>query len=387
MRPKATLALLCLAAALVAAPPSARANEGRAEALAGNPLVADDTDIASLPGLLTTYGDLVFLSIRDNASTGDVGAVVGRDLAFGLWVHRTPLWDDLADTDALFDSFVLPTTHPLVDLFFGMSNGFGLRLSLSAGLENDEEPDEDDAVVSTGGSTFAADLQAGYSVDLDEYHGDFAAGLTLSTFEVLNEGVTTYGSGLIPSFDLRHRSVVRPRTPVAWAFDVQLTRRAYSARSEGDPAVEGAMDRWVASAVAGPQLTLPGDLTLWLGAALRLERLGGLIDEQEQPAVLGLGPGVVASAELLLFDILTIRAGVLYDFFWARSDTPETELTARETHEELGQRFLWSVGLGLSHAGFSLDGTLSDQLLFGGPDAVGGRAPGFLGTVSASYAW
>src|SRR5512139_2605876 len=105
------LAPLGLALVLAAAAGPAAANEGRYEALADNPLIRDDVDIVDFPGLLTTYGNLVFLSIRENATTGDVGAVVGRRFAYGLWVHRSPRFDDLGTTDELFDSFDLPQTY------------------------------------------------------------------------------------------------------------------------------------------------------------------------------------------------------------------------------------------------------------------------------------
>lgn len=377
---------LALALAAVATP--AAADEGRIEALAGNPLVRDDVDIIDFPGLLTTYGNLVFLSVRENATTGDVGAVVGREFAYGLWIHRTPRFDDLATIDELFDSFDLPETYHLADLYFGMDNGFGLRLSFSAGLRaEDDEGVDTDELVSTGGTTLGIDLQLGYSLDRRTYHGDSAVGLTMNYFSVVDQGVTTFQTGWTPSFFVRHRSLAMPRRLVSWIFDVQLTRRAYTATAEGDPAAEGAFGRWVTSLIGGPRLALPGGLTVWVGALLAYEHLAGEVDGIEQPTLHAFGPGAVASAELVAWDILSVRAGIRYDFYWAETSTPSTTLEAGEAEQELGQRFQWSLGLGVELSGFRLDGTLSHELIFGGPSAIGGGSPGLAGTVSAAYAW
>jgi hypothetical protein len=379
---------LSLAVALGAVASPAAADEGRSEALVGNPLVRDDVDIIDFPGLLTTYGNLVFLSVRENATTGDVGAVVGRRFAYGVWIHRTPRFDDLATTDELFDSFDLPETYHLADLYFGMDNGFGVRLSFSAGLraEDDEAVDTGD-LVSTGGTTMGVDLQLGYSLDRRSYHGDNAVGLTMSYFSVVDEGVTTYETGWAPSFFIRHRSVANPRRLLSWVFDLQVARRAYTATAEGATNAEGAFGRWVTSLVGGPRLTLPGGLTVWVGAQLAYENLAGEVDGTEQPTLHAFGPGAVASAELVAWDILSVRAGVRYDFFWAETSTPETTLESATGEQELGQRFQWSIGLGVELSGFRLDGTISHELIFGGPSAIGGGTPGLAGTVSAAYAW
>ncbi len=379
---------LLFALVLISLPDLASANEGRYEALASNPMVADDLDITLYPGLLTTYGNQVFLSVRENASTGNVGAIIGRRYAFGLWVHRSPRFDDLRKIDDLYDSIVLPETHHLVDLMFGMDNGFGLRLSFSAGLRTSEGEDiEAEHIVSTGGTSLGVDLQLGYSLDRPRYHGDISGGITLNYFEIVDAGRTTYRTRWAPSFNLRHRSVINPRRPISGVIDVLLTRRAYTIAAEGDPSAEGSFGQWITTLVGGPKLNLPGGFTLWVGAQFRFDWMGGDVADQEQPTVTALGPGLIASAEFHALDILFIRAGAAYDFFWGESSVPETPDSLGEGTQELGQRFQWSVGLGIEVHGFRLDGTLSHELIFGGPESIGGRSPGLMGTVSAAYAW
>jgi len=380
------LAALLIGASLLPLP--ADANDGRYEGLGDNPMVRDDVDIADFPGLLTTYGNQVFLSVAENLNTGDAGVIFGREYAFGLWVHRTPRFDDLAATDELFDSFTLPRNHHLVDLFFGMNNGFGLRLSLSAGLESDEVEDTDlEHMVSTGGSTFGIDLQLGYSVDRDSWHGDFSAGIALNWFELVEHGRTAYETGWHPSVFVRHRSEINPRTPVSWIIDFMLARRGYSAVAVGEPVAEGFFGRWMLSLVGGPKLTLPQGLSFWIGAAFQFERIGGEVDEQMQPYLTGLGPGLIASGELVIRDVFYIRLGVRYDFYWTDVDVPETDDTLAAGEQDLGQAFRWSTGIGFETRGFRIDGTISDQLYFSGPQFIGGGAPGLMGTISASYAW
>lgn len=388
MRQGAQLVILLILTTLSLSPRLARANEGRFEALGDNPMVADDMDIADFPGLLTTYGNQVFLTVAENLNTGDAGVIFGRSYAFGLWVHRTPSFDDLAATDVLFDSFVLPQNHHLVDLFFGMDNGFGLRLSLSAGLESDEVEDTDlEHMVSDGGSSFGLDLQLGYSHDRDNWHGDFSAGVAFNWFELVEHGRTAYTTGWHPSVFLRHRSEINPRTPVSWVIDFMLTRRGYSAVASGDPEAAGAFGRWMLSLVGGPKLTLPQGLTFWIGAAFQFERIGGEVDEQEQPYLTGLGPGLVASGELVIRDLFYIRLGVRYDFYWTDVDVPATDEALASGEQDLGQSFRWSTGIGFETRGFRIDGTISDQLYFSGPQFIGGGTPGLMSTVSASYAW
>ncbi len=366
----------------------AEANEGRFEALGNNPMVRDDTDVVDFPGLLTTYGNQVFLTVSENATTGDAGAIFGRRYAFGLWIYRTPRFDDHAATSELFQSFTLPQTHHFLDLFFGMDNGFGLRLSLSAGLDSDEtEHSGADDLVSTGGSTFGADLELGYSLDRDRWHGDFAVGVTLNWFEVLENGRTLYETGWHPSVFVRQRTVISPRRPLSWVIDVNLVRRGYSAVALGDPETDGFFGRWILSLVGGPHLSLPQGLSLWLGAAFQFERIGGEVDEQMQPYLTGLGPGIVASAELTIREIFFVRAGLRYDLYWTDADVPETDESEPAGEQTLGQRFRWSTGLGVETHGFRIDGTLSHRLYFGGPAFIGGGEPGLMGMVSASYAW
>ncbi|MBW2275846.1 MAG: hypothetical protein JRF63_00050 [Deltaproteobacteria bacterium] len=398
---------IMIAALLVASP--TRASEARAEAL-GSPLVEDDTDIVDFPGMLAAYSNMVFLNLRPPMPTedgevdaeemdGSLGVAFGRDVSLGIWLHRKSRWRDLEDTAELFEfSTPMPTTYDLLDVFFGIAGGFGARISFAAGLQSDEQFNEDGKVVSTGATTFASDIQLGYSFDVDGYHGDLGAGLTFSWFEILESGYTKYQSRAAPSFLFRHRSVFGPRRDLSGVIDLMLTRRAYTVetRDEDKSEVEqGDFGRWYAELTAGPRVRLPGNVTLWVGTRFFLEDLSGTIGQQDQPTLRSYGaPGVVGSLEVLLWDLLTVRAGASYDVYWLISivdapyGTDSDEIGGIYAgKQEMGQRFRWSTGLGLTLGGFQVDATVARNLYFEGPQFIGGGAPGFLGMLSAAYMW
>ncbi|HUT76547.1 MAG TPA: hypothetical protein VM285_02615, partial [Polyangia bacterium] len=407
----------CIAAGLLAAlallgatAGKAVASEARSLSLAASPLVDDEIDIVDFPGMITTYSDLVFLNIGpalgslagppDQASmTGSLGALFGREVALGLWIHRTPRFDDLAETDRLFElEAPLPTTYHLADLFLGFGTGFGLRLGIAAGLESDDEFDEDGDPVSTGGSTFAADLQLGYSFDSGQYHGDFGAGLQLSYFELLRRGDTTYDGGLVPSFLFRHRSIIGSRRDLAGVIDLVLTRRSYTAASraeDGDLEQSGAFGRWLLDLSAGPRLRFPDIASFWLGLRFAFENLSGEIEKQEQPTLRGIVfPGLSAALEVTPLEVLAVRAGASYDITFAVSERPlpddvdETDAEGLDAGARtMDRRFSWTTGLGLLLGDFRVDATVSQGFYTAGPYLLSGNQSGFLGVISGSYAW
>ncbi len=407
----------CILASLLAAPAivcaiawRAEASEARFLSLAGSPLVDDEIDIVDFPGMTAAYGDLVFLNIGpaggtlsdpldDVSMTGSLGALFGRDVAVGLWIHRTPSFDDLAETDDLFElDQPIPVTHHLADLFLGFGSGFGLRLGIAAGLDSEDEYDDEGKAVSTGGTTFAADLQLGYSFDSGQYHGDFGAGLTLSWFELMRHGDTAYDGGLVPSFLVRHRSIFGARRDIAGMVDLVLTRRSYTAASRADDdALEqsGAFGRWLLDLSVGPRLRFPDVATLWLGLRFALENLAGDIEDQEQPTLRGIVfPGLSAALEVTPIEVLAFRAGVAYDVTFAVSERPlpdgvdDADAEGMDAGSRtMDRRFSWTTGLGLLLSDFRVDATVSQGFYTAGPYLLSGNKSGFLGVLSGSYAW
>ncbi len=372
---------------------AASASESRMNSLCGSPLVMDMTDIADFPGLLTIYGNAGFVTVKPLAPTGNAGLLVGiNDIAFGVWVLRDPRFDDIATADAVFDmgnsaGVVIPDVHNVADLFFGMSNGFGLRASVGAGLESVDAVDDGD-VDSTGASALSIEVQPGFTLLTDDYQGDFGLGVTVNHYAISIGGDDVYTGRLIPSVLLRHRSTIGNfAQPVNWVVDFLLTRRSYSVRH--NPSNDkGTVGDWLTTLMVGPRLNLPGNFTVTAGLSAQFEARGGKLDGDRTPRRFGIGtPGLMLAAELLVREILAIRAGVDYGVYWGTVRIYDADDDLVGKLRLMGQRFNWSAGLGLRLRAFEIDGTLSQQLILDGPDMIGGRAPGFLGMLSATYRW
>jgi hypothetical protein len=385
--------LVAVFAIALCAAQAVRASEARVNSLCNNPMVLDMNDVVELPGLLTAYGNSAFLNVYPVSPYGNAGAFFGEDYVFGMWIHRTDAWRDLDVTDSLFAELDLPTVYDLFDLYFGAKSGFGLRLSLSSGLDTLDSQTEadDDALYSDGSSAFAVDLAPGYTFEGERYHGDFGAGLTFSYYGVAIDGEEAYTTMWVPSFLIRHRSIFGARdAATAWVLDLRITRRAYTAQTKGDNDDSGTFGNWNAYAIFGPRLQMADDFTIWLGVRLGFSHMTGEItgDKQDMNASLSF-PGVLMSGELRLWDVLFVRAGVNYSNYWAfygQRDSNNDDEYASMTRR-MGQSFAWSTGLGVALGPFQIDGTVEQQLYFNGPQFLGGNDPGFLGMISATYAW
>jgi hypothetical protein len=370
------------------------ASESRMSSLSNNPQVSDITDIADFPGMLSLYANTGFLTVKPLAPGGNAALLIGNsDVVFGVWILRDPRFDDIRTADALFPlnnpgNMDLPNTYNIADVFVGTSSGFGIRASVGAGLRTQDNVNPDDERESTGASALTVELQPGFTLVQDNYQGDFGLGLTLNHFQIVNGGDKIYTGRPIPSVLLRHRSIIGNfADTLNWVADVLLTRRSYAIRHNPSDD-KGHVGDWMLSLVLGPRFNLPSNFTVTTGFKGQLEIRNGRMDGDRTPAGIGIGtPGVILSAELWIRELLAVRAGADYDIFWGitRFYDGDDDLTAR--NRVMGQRFSWSAGLGLMLGSFTIDGMLRQTLLLDGPDIIGGRAPGFLGMLSATYNW
>jgi len=373
-------------------PGSLEASESRMNSLSNSPLVMDLTDIADFPGMLAMYGNSGFVTVEPAAPGGNAGLLLGDDTVFGFWILRDPRFDDVSTSQDVFNltnsqGITLPDTYNIADLFLGMSNGFGIRTSVSAGLETAEAVDGSD-YESTGSSAFGLELQPGYTMVKDDYQGDFGLGLSFTHYKIAVRGEDVYTGRLIPSVLLRHRSTIGSfADSMNWVFDVLVTRRSYAVRHNPTDDKMHVGD-WYSTLVLGPRFNLPNNFAVTAGLKGQFEARGGKVDGDKTPKRFGIGaPGLLVSAELLIKDMVAVRAGVDYSVYWgtARFYDADDELIARG--RIMGQLFNWSAGLGLKLRSFQIDGTLSQQLILDGPDMLGGTTPGFLGMLSATYSW
>jgi len=391
----------------LAASPESFASTARLGALAEHPLVADELDVIDFPGLLGEHGNqarLEISTVADGSVDGSLVALFGHEVVLGAWIHRPDEWRDLDKYETLFatdevlgEDGLLPPIQDIADLFLGFGNGFGVRVTTAAGLRSTEVYDREGALVSTGATAFAIGAQLGYSLRLDGYHADFGAGLSFSPFWVEREGARLYDGGTVPSWLVRHRSVLGPRRDLAAVVDLSLSRRAYTITAAGSteyPAEDGGFGRWLFDLTVGPRLALPFEATAWLGLGLAVEHLAGRIAGTTQPTLIGLSlPCAAGALEAPLHDLIVLRVGARYELAYAtallpRSDEPALGLAGAPAGEqELGQAFTWSTGLGLTLAAFRVDATVEQSLLLDGPDFIGGREPGLFGRLSAGAMW
>jgi len=274
-----------------------------------------------------------------------------------------------------------------------MGNGFGLRVAVAAGLSTvDTQTDPPDPDLnSDGASTLGLELMHGDTLWSGTYRGDFGLGAKIAHYEVAINGRKAYSSRFIPSVLLRHRSTIgAEEATAAWIIDLTFTRRSYDANTEGINEQDGSFQHWMADLTVGPRVRLGRNFTVWPGLQFGWEHLRGELDKTEQPSLTGISaPGVIASAELRLWDFFTIRGGVAYDIYWTITKVPDP-MDNDETgmkQREMGQRFGWSTGVGFTLDAFQIDATVSRQLYFNGPAIIGGDNPGMLGMISATFAW
>jgi hypothetical protein len=93
-------------------------------------------------------------------------------------------------------------------------------------------------------------------------------------------------------------------------------------------------------------------------------------------------PGVRVAGDIGITEWFFFRTGVQYSFQFASTSYPNSDDSGRRGDGLLG----WTVGLGLEHEGFTLDGTLNQAWMTVGPDFLGGETDLF-GIVSAGYHW
>jgi hypothetical protein len=370
------------------------ASESRALSLVNNPLISDDVDIVDFPGLVGLYSNSAFLNLYSESPFGNIGALTAAgngNIILGAWINRSSRWDDFVRTNNAYNDLTLPTTYNLADLYFGTKQGFGVRATISAGLDTTDSEDTFSAgsnLQSTGVSTFGVDFMVGYSMRTDLFRSDLGIGMTFSHFKVAEAGEDVATPIGIPSFLARYRVALgKESLPVNLVMDAHLTRRSYDVKFYGIDTIKSWIGHWNAALTVGPRIRFSPNFSVTTGIKATMDKQGGKNDDIDLNNVLVIGaPGAILSAELLLLDVLSVRAGVDYDIFWEiESAKDEGNIVARE--RTMGQGFNWATGLGLALGDFQIDATLSSQLLFDGPDWIGGRAPGMLGMISANYYW
>jgi hypothetical protein len=385
--PRARLAAWLVGAIALLVPAEAFGTEARVEALQGDPMRPDESDVYRFPGLASTYADTVLLDFSPSPLDGHGTVLVNRPWTIGLSVHRPREWDDAkAEADIYGWGGDMPPVHPIADLLLGAGfarHGIGLRVGMSAGMGSTARSD------ALGGETslsvMAIDTALGHSLDLPWYREDTAVGLTFQVLERTVASKVTAESDAMPSFVVSHRSLIGPERGLRLGVDLALTRRWYGLSLPETQGGQGStMARWHVRGAVGPQADILPGVVLSGAIAFGHERLGGKVGDQDQDSVSGVvAPGLLASVEAEVVSWLVARAGLAYDLVHEQRTTRKNG-AAVERQASMQHQFKWSLGLGLRWDPVRIDAMVAPGLLFQGPSMVGGGDPGMLTELSGA---
>jgi len=409
---KVWLGLACLAATSPLL--SSTAHADRRTGLSGNLLIEDPDDLFPFPQHALKHRNMIRLDYGPgagpNAAVGSSGnglfTIGDERSAYGVALHRGDLLSpdivgqstELAWLSGVGNPFgsttygefdgapsgapVLPAT--VFDLFYARAmgnNAFGLRLGFGRGAETVTV----DGNKAGGSQTFIA-LQGGYSTLPPEglrldLSGNLVAALGGSTDAV--------GDDVNSGQNFRLGLLGRGYYPINDVLDLGFLGNvsAEFETSKNDPAEEGSS-------------ALDVGLMAALGPSINLERAkvaayGGLVvgfgtrepndenDDDETNTISFAAPMVNMATEVQLLDWLYARTGAQYT--WGLTRTGRTVGGEDASAKTTAGVFGWTAGLGVAKDNFSFDGVVTNGFVTGGPNFIGGTAPGFLAMASVTY--
>lgn len=413
---KVLLGLACLAGSTMLI---STAHADRRTGLSGNLLIQDADDLFPFPQLTLKHRNMLRLDYGPGAganpavgSNGNGVMTLGdENSAYGLAVHRGDLLspDVVGQTQELtwlggvgnpfgatsYGTFNGPGTPPtavlpatVFDLFYARAlgdNAFGARLGFGRGVASATV----DGKTAKGAQTFFA-LQAGYSMLPPEglrldLSGNLVFALGKSTTVVagdeedVNSG-TDIRLGLLGRGYIPMNAVL----DVGFLANVTINREGTSRdtpKSSSSDLSAGLM------AGVGPSINLErakvaayGGLSLGYGALEPDDE----IKDDETSRIAVAAPMVNMAAEVQLLDWLYVRTGAQY--VWGLNRTGGKNGAGDDTSAKTtAGTFGWTSGIGMQKDAFSFDGALSNGFVTGGPNFIGGTAPGFLAMASATY--
>ena len=414
---KVLLGLACLAANGMLL---STAHADRRTGLSGNLLIQDADDVFPFPQHAVTYRNMIRLDYGPgagpNAAVGSSGNGVltlgDENSAYGVALHRGDLFspdivgqsqelqwlggvgDPFGDT--AYGSFGAPATPTVggaagpvlpatvFDLFYARTMGnnlFGLRLGFARGVQA-QTVDGDTA---KGASSVIA-AQVGYSMLPPE-----GLRLDLSGNVVFALGKSTDGAGddVNSGMDIRLGLLGRGYYPINPVLDIGFIGNlsVNNESSSLDDPKDSSNDLSIGlMAGVGPSINLErakvaayGGLALGFGQNEPSDET----DDDEVSTLAFAAPMVNMATEVQLLDWLYVRTGAQYTWGLTRTGFKVGGDDASE--RRAASTFGWTAGLGVTKDNFSFDGVVTNGFVTGGPNFIGGTAPGFLAMASATY--
>ncbi|MGD8859059.1 MAG: hypothetical protein PVI30_03550 [Myxococcales bacterium] len=409
---------------------SAFAN-ARRPGMAGNLLIEDTDDVYAFPHLVSKYRNLLALTMGGSGDSGNGLLTLGHgDLTYGVGVHRGDvqnphigkasappqfvvdqlamqglmlgdpnqnellghlLIDDLATNElaalngptSFFGGLPSINANPATVFDLWLSTGdLGFRLTFGSGAliatANDEDTGSNDtfmmAEVGYGSGTRGETARVDFSGALAY---DFASA-------AVNDAATASGHRFQLSGLLRSYFPVDSTLDLGVLAKARVANRSLTNESVPDDPTSSTLTFGLAGGV-GPAFRFGAAQVAGYGVL----RVGvGSIDPNDQAdgdevSTLDVViPGVHMATEVPLNDWLFFRAGADYSFrMIGSSDDDDDGVTLRYG------TFGWNAGLGARVGSLQFDGSVQQGFVTGGPDFIGGTAPGFLAIASATYSF
>ncbi|HEY6879814.1 MAG TPA: hypothetical protein VI299_17420 [Polyangiales bacterium] len=381
----------------------------RRSGLAGNLLIEDPDDLFGFPQLTLQHRNMFRLDYGGNAQTGNGVITLGNEReALAIALHRGDLltpdvvgyntelaW--LGGVEGVGGPFgntsygafpgpaavgrdarnVLPAT--VLDLSYARSingNPFGVRLGFGRGVQAVRDGEDN---VTKGAQTFFA-AQLGYSKRPATGLRWDASANAVFAFGNANDA---NGDDAYSGWDLRVAGLGRAYYPINPLVDIGFL---------GNVSIGG--EHTEATQLGDTSKDIDFGLRAGVGPALHLDRAkiaayGGLrlgvgkndastLSDGTQNRLDVAAPYFNMAAEVQVLDWLYVRTGAEYTWQVQRTNDTQKERSGDGA-------FRWSAGLGFQKGTFYFDGVVTNGFVTGGPNFIGGTAPGFLAMASLTY--
>lgn len=380
------------------------AQADRRTGLFGNLLITDQDDVFLFPQEALRYNNRLTLDYGGAQGLGNALFLMGdHTIAYGVALHRGdinvpasayftgagPLLPGLALADPTSPYTVAPTGSTaqqpsispatMVDVMMAMDNGLGLRLALGPSSN----------VSTTGGTEsgeseffLMANVGYGSGVRGEEMRLDLSGSLLFDSAKIVGGG-SDVSTGAAFSLSALGRAFL----PIDDTLEIGILGAANVATLGlvNDPSNEEA-DRMNVGLIGGigPALNFDGASVAAYGT-LGLQYIGdepnSEVDDDETGTIGIVVPGVNVAVEAPIRDWFYVRTGANYT--WQTSKTSDS--SGDNSVASASGSYGWNAGLGVKFKNLTLDGAISHGFVTGGPNFIGGTAPGFMSIVTLTY--
>lgn len=363
---------LALGLTLSLATPS---DAARREALNGNTLITDGSDIYAFPQLTLDHVNLVRIVMGADAATGEGRFIFGtKEFAMSLSANRSDL---TVNGNSPFGSAMAlqgadgPKPWTVADLNFAFDLG-GDTAGVRVGIANGGSTEANENVDATGDGQLVFLLGGGYSTRSETMDMDLGARLAFASYSSVSDGEAIQGGSNI-DLGVGARVFMAIDDELSLGILGGFTLNSWGIRNENtDDNEESSAMAWSLNLAAGPVYKIKDKATVagYGGIAL----VGGSdepnteVDDDESSSFHIVIPHVNLATEVWVFDWMAVRAGVGYNY---NIQTTAEVASAVQTAEHAGN-FAWTAGVGFKVDDFKFDGLLQSAWLTEGPDMIGG---------------